>query len=111
MSRSIISALHRLDGGCLMDLATDEQAKVVQAVEATGKPGTVTIKITYRKAGGGALALAGKVTSTTPKEAPTEALLFPTPEGDLVAEDPKQNKLELRPVPAEQARELKTLQG
>jgi hypothetical protein len=40
---------------------------------------------------------------------PAESLLWPTPEGNLMAEDPRQAKLELKPVAAEPARELKTV--
>ncbi len=42
-----------------------------------------------------------------PRGLPAEALLWPTPDGNLVSEDPHQTKLELRPVNLP-ARELKT---
>ena len=42
-----------------------------------------------------------------PRGLPAEALLWPTPDGNLVSEDPRQTKLELRPVNLP-ARELKT---
>ena len=45
------------------------------------------------------------------KGLPPESLLWATPEGNLMAEDPRQAKLPLRQVEAEPARELKTVAG
>ena len=42
-----------------------------------------------------------------PKGLPAEALLWPTLDGNLVADDPRQSKLELRAVKASQITELK----
>ncbi|MDD2663987.1 MAG: hypothetical protein PHD19_09520 [Dechloromonas sp.] len=46
-----------------------------------------------------------------PKGMPAESLLWPTPEGNLMAEDPRQTTLELKQVAAEPARELKAING
>ena len=40
---------------------------------------------------------------------PAESLLWPTPDGNLMAEDPRQTKLDLKPIATEPARELKTV--
>ncbi len=109
MSSSILDTLRRLDGGCLVDQASDEMAKVVQAIESTGKAGSITIKISLKRVGGGALAADGRITCVVPKEAPSVTLLFATPEGALITEDPNQRKLDLREVAAELPRELKTI--
>lgn len=109
MSSSIIDTLRRLDGGCLVDRASDELAKVVQAIESTGKPGSITIKLSLKRVGGGALAADGRITCVVPKEAPSVTLLFATPEGSLITEDPNQRKLDLRQVAAELPRELKSI--
>lgn len=45
--------------------------------------------------------ITGKIKLTKPAEAPLEAMLFATPEGNLVADDPHQHKLDLKTVPAE----------
>ena len=48
---------------------------------------------------GGAMLITGKVKLTKPAEEPMEAMLFATPEGNLVADDPHQQKLDLKSVP------------
>lgn len=111
MVRPITDTLRHLEGGCFVDTASDKLAEVVRAVEATGKTGELTLKIKVRRATAGALALYGSVTARVPAEPPTEALMFSTPEGNLLTEDPSQKKLDLRPVAPEPARELTQMKG
>lgn len=73
---------------------------------STGKAGSITITLKLRKATAGALAVTGSVTVKKPAEPAIESLLFATPEGNLLTEDPRQVKLELKPVAVE-AKELK----
>lgn len=96
--RPIIDILRHLDGGCLMDDAAEQMAELVNAVGNTNKPGSITITINVRQATAGAMALKGKVTVKKPAEPVFESLMFPTPEGNLEVDDPRQQKLELRPV-------------
>lgn len=100
MSRSIVDTLRHLNGGVFLDEASDALAEVVKAVDSTGKAGSVTITLNVRRATAGAMAVAGKFSTKKPTESPIEALLFPTPEGNLLTEDPSQKKLDLRPVEA-----------
>ena len=58
------------------------------------------MKITVRPSTAGAMAVKPEVRGTMPKGLPAEALLWPTPDGNLVADDPRQQKLELRAVKA-----------
>ena len=90
----------------LMEHAGDKFSELVTAVETRGKAGTFTLKITLKPSTAGSLSASGEVTIKKPKGLPAESLLWATPEGNLLAEDPKQQKLELKAVP-EQARELK----
>lgn len=101
MLRPITDTLRHIGAGCLMDEASEKMATLVHAVSASGKPGKLTITIELRKATAGALAVAGKVAIKTPAEPKIEALMFPTPEGNLLTEDPSQTKLDLRPVAVE----------
>ncbi len=50
-----------------------------------------------------------EVSTVKPKGLPPESLLWATPEGNLIAEDPRQTKLDLKPVAAEPVRELKSV--
>lgn len=106
MSRSIVDTLRHLEGGVFLDEASDALAEVVKAVDATGKNGKITLTIDVRRATAGAMAVRGAFTVKKPAEPPLEALLFPTPEGNLLTEDPSQKKLDLRPIEV-QALEIK----
>ena len=46
----------------------------------------------------GAMHIGGKITLKKPAEDPMEAMLFATPEGNLIADDPRQQKLDLKRV-------------
>ena len=98
MIRPISDVLRHLGAGCLMDEASEKMSDLVKAVDQTGKAGKITITIKLRKATAGALAVTGDVTVKKPAEQPMESLMFATPEGNLLTEDPRQNKLDLKPV-------------
>lgn len=106
MIRPITDTLRHIGAGVLMDEASEKLATLVNRVSETGKPGKLTITIDLRKATAGALAVGGKVDLKAPAEPKVEALMFPTPEGNLLTEDPSQTKLDLRPVAVE-AREVR----
>ncbi|MEN6540859.1 MAG: hypothetical protein ABFC67_14725 [Mizugakiibacter sp.] len=110
MSRSIIDTLRHIAGGVFIDEASDALAEVVRAVDATGKAGSVTLKIDIRRATAGAMAVRGTCSVKKPSEPAIEALLFPTPDGNLLTEDPNQKKLDLRPVGVEKV-EIKPVEA
>lgn len=105
----IIETLARLQGGSLLHDAAEQLAELVQAVDRTGKAGKLTITLTVRKATASTQALAGRVDVKAPKEPVLETLLYPTPEGNLLAEDPRQSTLPLREVPAPSAADLRQI--
>lgn len=99
MTRPITDTLRLIGGGTFIDQASDQLAALVAAVDSSGKSGKITLDITIKKATrAGAMHLTGKIKLTKPAEEPMETLLFATPEGNLVAEDPSQKKLDLRQV-------------
>lgn len=93
----------------IMDAAGAKFSELVNAVTANSKGGTLTLKIAVKPSTAGALAVKAEVSITKPKGLPPESLLWATPEGNLMAEDPRQTKLELRDVTPTPARELKTI--
>lgn len=93
----------------IMDAAGLKFSELVNAVTANQKAGTLTLKIAVKPSTAGALAVKAEVAITKPKGLPPESLLWATPEGNLMAEDPRQTKLELKPVATEPVRELKTV--
>ena len=93
----------------VLDHAGAEFATMIKSVVTTGKAGSITLKIDVKPSTAGALAVKASVSAKIPKGLPPESLLWPTPDGNLLAEDPRQTKLDLKPVAAEPVRELKTV--
>lgn len=95
----------------IMDIAGLKFSELIQAVATHNKAGKLTLKIDIKPSTAGTLAVRADVSITKPKGMPAESLLWPTPEGNLLAEDPRQTKLNFKTVDAEPARELKTING
>lgn len=93
----------------LLDVAGEKFAELVQAVTAHGKAGSLTLKVDIKPSTAGAMAVKSDIALKRPKGTPAESLLWPTPEGNLLAEDPKQTKMDLRPVESDKPRELRNL--
>jgi len=91
----------------LLDHAGEQFADLIKAISSTNKAGTLTLKVDVKPSTAGAMAVKASVAIKKPKGLPPESLLWPTPEGNLLADDPRQMKMELKPVAAEPARELK----
>lgn len=100
--RPITDTLRHIGGGVFIDTASDKLAELVAAVDSTGKAGSIDLKIKMKKATrGGAMHITGTVKLNKPAEEPMEAMLFATPDGNLVADDPHQQKLDLKRVDAD----------
>lgn len=93
----------------ILDHAGVKFSELVNAVMANNKAGSLTLKIHIKPSTAGALAVRSEVSTVKPKGMPPESLLWATPEGNLMAEDPRQTKLDLKPVAAEPVRELKAV--
>ena len=93
----------------LLDNAGQKFSELVNAVMQNNKAGSLTLKIHVKPSTAGALAVRSEVSTVKPKGLPPESLLWATPEGNLMAEDPRQTKLDLKPVAADPVRELKSV--
>ncbi len=93
----------------IMDIAGERFAELINAVTSQNKAGSLALKIEIKPSTAGALAVKAEVSIKKPKGKPAESLLWATPEGNLIAEDPRQMKMELKPVAVEPVRELKTI--
>jgi hypothetical protein len=91
------SLIAELDEGQIDGQATDLLRQVVEAVEATGKEGKLTITIKVRKEGKIA-AVGGEVKAQVPQPSTREMLYHFTPEGRLSRDDPRQVPLHFKPV-------------
>ena len=99
--KPITDVLRSLRGGVLIDDATTALAAIVTATMESGKPGKVTIELTINKMGRtGAVIVRDKLTVKMPKEEQLETIMYASPEGSLLTQDPRQATLELRDVTA-----------
>ena len=92
---SFLDTLRRINAGNTLEEAAEALAKLVQTVDSTGKPGSLTLTIALRKPTAGSIAAKGKVQTKLPATPEPECLMFPTVDGQLLTEDPNQRKLPL----------------
>lgn len=92
-------------GGVLHDELSDALQDLVASVAEENKGGVLTLKIVVKptSAGNGALTVTDEIKLTKPKETKSGSIFFVSPENNLVREDPRQTKLDLRPVPEREA--------
>jgi hypothetical protein len=93
----------------ILDHAGEQFSDLIKSIVANKKAGTLTLKVDVKPSTAGALAVKATVSIKKPKGLPPESLLWATPDGNLMADDPRQTKLELKPVASEPVRELKTV--
>lgn len=99
--RPITDTLRQIARGALLDNASEQFADLVRVIDANGGTGKLMIELNVKKASrGGAMLVTGKSVLKKPADEPMEAMLFATPEGNLVADDPRQQKLDLKRVDA-----------
>jgi hypothetical protein len=98
--RPITDTLRQIAGGTLINNASEQFAELVRAIDEHGGSGKLVLELTVKKATrGGAMVITPKITTKKPADAPIEALFFATPEGNLLTDDPRQEKLDLKQVP------------
>lgn len=95
--------LNNLRTGAAADLS-NELAEAIQAAKDTNKQATVTLvlKITPEKGMAGVFDIQEEIKSKLPQMPRGRTIMFETPEGNLVTDDPNQQKLPLRSVEAEE---------
>lgn len=96
--RPITDTLRLLDGGAFLDRCSEELSTLVKAVETTGKTGKLSISLDLKTVGNGAVQITPKVSASVPEPKPDTTLLWATVEGNLVLDNPNQQKLDLRQV-------------
>jgi hypothetical protein len=99
-SRPFLDFLREHRGGVTHDELSDALQELVAAVTAEGKGGTLTFKIKVKPAGkSGALEVTDEVKVTAPAQTRSASIFYASPENNLIREDPKQIKLDLRQIP------------
>ena len=93
--RPITDTLRKLQGGVFLDECSEQLAQLVKGVDETGKPGKLTITLALKKSSG-AIEILANVTNKTPEPKADSDLLWPTVEGNLVVDNPRQQQLPLQ---------------
>lgn len=98
-SRPFMDFLREHRSGVTHDLLSDKLQELVAAVMQEGKGGTLTLKIGVKPMGkNDGLEVAASIDVKAPKETPGTSIFFPTPENNLVRQDPRQQAMELREI-------------
>jgi hypothetical protein len=107
-SRPFLDFLREHRSGSTHDSLSDKLQELVAAVVEEGKGGTLTLTISVKPLGkGDGLEVGADVKIKTPKAPAGVSIFFPSPENNLVRQDPRQQTMELREVgPASAARAL-----
>jgi hypothetical protein len=103
MPRPFFETLRELRGGTTLEELGNALADVVSAVEATGKPGTLVLKLTVRPPRKGSatasyLTIEDDVTTKVPRRDREDTVFFPLADGSLSRQDPRQRDLDLKGV-------------
>ena len=94
----VVTTLCRLEGGSVVLDFNEHTREAVMASFNLNKPAEVTLKLKMKPGGQGRMELVASVSSKIPKEERTSTSLFMTPDGQLLAHDPNQRRLDLRVV-------------
>jgi hypothetical protein len=96
--KPITDILREYRNGRAVDVASLDLNELIRAVDATGKPGelTITIKVKPEKGGGSQKVLAIGIKSKIPKVDIPEAVFFSDGDGDLHRQDPAQAEMTFR---------------
>lgn len=91
--RPITDVLRDLRYGEALEEANTKFNELVKAVENAGRPGEFIMKIKLKPSTAGAIEVTDEITIKTPAEMKGTSLFFPTVEGNLVKNDPRQSEL------------------
>lgn len=85
-------------GGHLDNMLTTQFQSVNEAVNELYEKGVITLKITIDPSRDGQMNIQTKITAKKPSNDTLEAIMFITPENNLISSDPKQPELFVKEV-------------
>ena len=114
--RPFAAVLQDLNGGAVATRLAVELHDLIQAVQATGKGGTLVLSLAVKpvaKNNADALNVAAAVAVKAPKEDAPSTIFFVDGDGNAVRNNPHQPELPLRevPSPATDARPIREVQA
>ena len=100
-ARPFMDFLREHGRGITHELLTEKLQELVGAVIETDKAGKMVFTISIKPMGRkdtGAFEVSALVDIRTPKPEPEVSIFYPTPENNLVRQDPRQQAMELREI-------------
>lgn len=94
----VVPFLCRLEGGSFALEVGDTLQEAAAAAYNLTKKAEVTIKIKFTPGGARKMDVSASVSAKIPKEERSSTMLFVTPDGQLLAHDPDQQRLDLRVI-------------
>lgn len=98
-SNSIITVLTEQRNGEAMQEASEKLRDCINAVDATGKDATLTIKFTFSPSRASAIIVSDDIKTKLPEPEKANSIFFPNEDGGLQRNDPHQKEMDLRVVP------------
>lgn len=80
---NLFQTINKISGGMYADQAEAELAQIVQAVEETGRQGTLTLTIKVAKSANCTMSINGTISSKPPAGDPMSVVLFSDVDGRL----------------------------
>jgi len=96
-----------LRAGATQEELSNKLAEAVCMARETGKQAEVTLKLIVKPVGDGQYELRDKVATKIPEHQRGMTLMFGTPDGNLMRDDPRQRNLELQSVDDDKPETLK----
>jgi hypothetical protein len=90
--------LREIENGRFVDDLTRDLRKIVNAALETRKDGSLAITLKVSPTGRGAIEVSATHKASIPEHSRSKTTFFATPEGTLMRDDPRQEKLPLRAV-------------
>lgn len=108
-----IHTLSTLRYGQTQQELSEELHTAVQRAIDTGKTAEITLKIKIKpEANGAQIFITDEIKSKIPQFTRAQTILFPTPEGNLIREDPRQTSIPgIRSVDPDRPEQFKTVNG
>lgn len=94
----VVPFLCRLEGGSFALEVGETLQQAAAASYNLTKPAEVTIKIKFKPGGARKMDINASVSAKIPKEERSSTMLFVTPDGQLLAHDPDQTRMDLRVI-------------
>jgi len=93
-----ILALCRLEGGGLVEELAQVMLEVAGASYNLTKKGEITLKLKFSPNGARKMGITASISKKVPQEERADTTMFVTPDGQLLAHDPDQQRMDLKVI-------------